>query len=146
MPVLVGGWLVAGRFHPAIPMLRHSVILQGAPDAVMRRIRSTFESGNVLVRQPDRLVARFGGKAGRFAFKTVELITFDEREVTFEHLGGTFLGCRERFVVTPRGERQTELSHEGWFKLRGGLAGWLLGVTVVRRLFVRHVEHTMASF
>jgi hypothetical protein len=126
-------------------MRRHSVILQGEPDEVMQRIRSTFESGNVLVREPDRLVERFGGKAGRFAFSTVELITFAEREVTFEHLGGTFLGCRERFSVAPAGDQRTELSHEGWFKLRGGLAGWLLAVAVVRRLFVRSVERTMAN-
>ncbi|MFI5269588.1 MAG: hypothetical protein ACHQ7M_19605, partial [Chloroflexota bacterium] len=102
--IAAGAWLAAGRFQPPIPMRRHSVMLQGDPDEVMRRIRTSFESGNVLVHEPDRLVARFEGKAGSFEFGTVELIAFAEREVTFDHLGGTFLACHERFVVAAAGQ------------------------------------------
>lgn len=112
----------------------------------MRRIRQHFESGNVLVRDGDRLVARFGGNAGPFGFRTVELITFAVSEVTFEHLGGTFQACWERFAVEPADQGRARLAHEGWFVMRGGLWGWLLGLMAVRRLFVQHVEQAMRGF
>src|SRR5690242_12919343 len=132
--------------HPRIPMRRHSVVLDGQTDEVMRRIRTHFEAGNVLVREDDRIVDRFGGTEGGLAFHTVELITFAGQEVTFEHLGGTFYGCWERFWVQPAGQAKTELAHEGWFAMRGGLVGWLLGIAIVRRLFVKNVEQAMRGF
>ena len=127
-------------------MPRHSVLLDGRPDEVMRRVRRHFEDANTLARDGDRLVARFGGDASGLPFHTVELLTFSATEVTFEHLGGTFYGCWERFWVTPAGEDRTELAHAGWFRMRGGLLGWLLGVTLVRRLFLAYVEQAMRQF
>ena len=143
--LLVGVWLAARRFHPDIPLGPHDVVVEGTPADVLQRVERKHRSGHVVVAEGNALVARFSGGAGPFEFQTVELIRFAPSEVTYEHLGGTFLACRERFVLHPEGEGATRIEHSGVFRLRGGLAGWALGRLVVKRLFEDHVTRELQA-
>jgi len=117
-----------------------------APEAVLRRFRERLgTSGDILVADPDRVVARFTGKAGTFRYETVELIGFEADRVTFEHLQGPFRQCHERFRVTPTSGGGSVVTHEENFTMRLGLIGWLLGVMVVRPTFEHHVAAHMAE-
>ena len=143
--LLAVGWLLARRLHPDIPLGPHDVVVPGPPDEVRRRIEAKHRSGDVVIAGENAIVARFGGAAGPFAFRTVELIRFGENEVTYEHLGGTFLACHERFLLRPDGDSATRIEHVGVFKLRGGLFGWALGRLVVKRLFEDHVTRELKT-
>jgi hypothetical protein len=47
--------------------------------------------------------------------------------------------------VTPGASGGTVVTHDGTFTMQMGLFGWLLGVTVVRPTFERHVAAHMAQ-
>lgn len=145
LALLASARLGARRLRPDVPLGPHDVIVPGTPDEVRRRIEAKHRAGNVLVAQDDALVARFGGSTGPFQFHTVELIRFGPEEVTYEHLGGTFLACRERFLLRAEGAGSTRIEHSGVFKLRGGLLGWLLGRLVVKRLFEDYVTRELQT-
>ncbi|HZU75339.1 MAG TPA: hypothetical protein VFA70_01155 [Dehalococcoidia bacterium] len=119
--------------------------MPGTPDELRRRLEAKHRAGNVVVAQHDQIVARFSGRAGPFQFHTVELIRFADREITYEHLGGTFLACRERFVLRPADGGSTRIEHSGVFKLRGGLPGWMLGRLVVKRWFEDYVTRELRT-
>lgn len=145
LALLLGAWFVARRLSPVVRLGPHDVVVPGHPEDVRQRIEATHRSGNVVAAEQDRLVARFGGRAGPFSFHTVELTRFAPAEITYEHLGGTFLCCRERFVLRAEGADRTRICHDGGFKLRGGLFGWALGRLVVKRLFEDHVTRVLES-
>ena len=138
------GWVVARRIHLPIAIAPHSVVTEGLVDDVFDRMRSQFQSNpNVVITDGDRILARFAGRAGPFAFQTAEVISFGDRHITFEHVGGTFLACQETFAFRPEDDGHTRIEHSGSFTMRGGLPGWLLGVVMVRRLFRTHVTDAM---
>jgi hypothetical protein len=83
--------------------LRRDVVPAGAsPAVVVAELRKRFSSDrdSILAEGGDRLVRRFEGTAGRFSYRTVELVTFEPDAVTFEHLAGPFRSCHERFDLS----------------------------------------------
>jgi hypothetical protein len=109
-----------------------------ATDVVARFRRKILEQPDVESLGPDEVVARFAGRAGPFSYRTREAVRFNGHAVTFEHLDGPFQSCAERFIVRDSAGGAT-VAHEGTFTMRGGLAGWVLGVVVIRPLFERLV-------
>ncbi len=129
---------------PPIHLRPHRVQLGSPAERVLADLQSGLESApNVLLRAQDGIVAKFGGKAGRFSYQTVELVRFTDRQVTFEHLRGPFKSCRESIEAIELEDGRNTLEHRGHFVMRGGIAGWLLGRLVVRRLFERLVASHM---
>lgn len=114
-----------------------------AADVVADFKQKLLEEADVESPRPDEVVARFAGRAGPFSYRTLEAVRFNDQAVTFEHLEGPFRSCAERFVVRD-GPSGSTVAHEGTFTMRGGLGGWLLGVTVVRPLFERLVADELA--
>ncbi|MCA1692915.1 MAG: hypothetical protein ABR540_22520 [Acidimicrobiales bacterium] len=100
--------------------------------------RKLSETAAVESSRPGEVVAQFEGHAGPFSNRTRELVRFTDSAVTFEHIEGPFRSCAERFVIGSNGS-STTVAHEGTFTMRGGLAGWLLGMIVVRPFFERLV-------
>ncbi|MGE0794736.1 MAG: SRPBCC family protein [Acidimicrobiia bacterium] len=98
-----------------------------------------LRSGKVLGGEPGRAVVRFSGRAGPFRYRTVEEVRFSDRCVTFRHLQGPFHRCEEVMHVEPDALGATTIAHEGELTMRGGLAGWIVGVAAVRPAFERHV-------
>lgn len=138
---------VSLRFRPAIELRPLAVEAHEEPAELIARMRSSLASGdNVLVTGADALVARFAGRAGPFRYRTVELVTFARDEVRFEHLGGTFDSCHERFAFRRVEGGATRIEHGGAFTIRGGLLGWLVGMLVVRGLFEAHVAAHLRAF
>lgn len=99
-----------------------------------------------MVSAPRTPVEGFDGSAGHLPFMTIELVTFSDGEVGFEHLAGSFHACREKFVLLDEGGGRTRVEHSGTFTMRGGLIGWVAGRLVVRRLFEAHVAEHMRGF
>lgn len=143
---LAAGVLVAATARPSIVLRLHVAVVEGHPREVGDRLRARLESGDVLVSETDALVARFAGRAGHLPFRTIELVTFSDGEVGFEHLAGSFHACREKFVLLDEGGGRTRVEHSGTFTMRGGLIGWVAGRLVVRRLFEAHVAEHMRGF
>lgn len=85
------------------------------------------------------MVRRFAGTAGRFRYRTVEVVSFESDAITFEHLRGPFFECRERFDVVAICDHSTVI-HSEYFRLRGGLWLWPLARVAVRPTFERHVR------
>jgi len=112
-----------------------------APSEVLAGMRDRFaaDESQILARGPDRMVRRFSGSEGRFSYKTVEVVRFFDDAVTFEHLAGPFAECNERFQFTeiPAG---TQLTHSGYFRLRGGLWTLPLAAGPVKKAFEKHVN------
>lgn len=107
-------------------------------ERVLADLQAGLESSpNVVLRSKDGIVARFEGKAGRFSYHTVELVRFTDRHITFQHLQGPFKSSIESIEVVELEYGRTTLEHRGQFVMRAGIAGWLLGRLVVRRVFER---------
>ena len=140
------GGVAALWIRPAVALRPHTVRTGDAPCTVRERFRRQLEvHGDIVATDGQRIVARFAGEAGMFRYHTVELVSFLPDAVTFEHLRGPFNECRERFHVTPRAGGGSVVTHDRTFTMRLGLLGWLLGVTVVRPTFERHVAAHMAQ-
>ncbi len=130
---------------PPIRLRPHSVRLKGAPEEVVAGLRAQFDAApNVLVRSADSLVATFSGHAGAFRYRTVELVRFSDRRVTFEHLSGPFQSAQESFNLVSLPAGGAVLEHRGHFTMRFGLVGWVFGRLVVRRMFEALVATHMA--
>ncbi len=111
----------------------------------MAELRAQVDGApNVLGRSADSLVATFSGRAGGFRYRTVELVRFKDRRVTFEHLSGPFQSAEESFDLVSLPDGSGALEHRGHFKMRFGLIGWIFGRLVVRRIFEALVAAHMA--
>ncbi|MDE3076006.1 MAG: hypothetical protein KGJ86_11310 [Chloroflexota bacterium] len=144
LTLAVLAWAWARRVHAPISIPPHGVSVDGCAGEVLERVWQQFENGpNVVVHGDGRVLARFTGKAGPFSYQTAEVVSRLPDGMSFEHVGGTFYACRETFTVRDVGAGRTRIDHAGTFTMRGGLAGWLLGMLVVRRLFQDHVTEAM---
>lgn len=144
-PVLLGGGVtIAGlALRPEVTLATDSVEVDLPPAAVVQQFRDRMASGSeVIATGGDRLVRRFSGRAGRFRYATVEVVSFGPLWITFEHLRGPFASCSERFDAVPGGAG-TILTHSGSFVLRGGVFTWPLARTAVKRAFEQHVREHM---
>jgi hypothetical protein len=142
----LAGSAAALSIRPAVPLRPHAVRTDDPPSAVLDHLRQQLEAqGDAVAADGQRIVIHFAGEAGMFRYRTVELVSFLPDAVTFEHLRGPFKECRERFHVTPGSGGGSVVTHDGTFTMRMGLFGWLLGVTVVRPSFERHVAAHMAQ-
>jgi len=131
------------RVRPTVTLVEERVEVARAPHDVIRTFRDRMSAGDgVIAADRDRVVRGFSGVAGRFRYDTVEVVSFAETSVTFEHLRGPFATCRERFDAIPSGTG-TLLTHSGTFALRGGLFTWPLARTAVKRAFEEHVREHM---
>lgn len=131
---------------PPIRLRPHTRRLNRAPESVLAELRAQLEDApNVLVRSGHSLVASFAGRAGAFRYRTVELVRFSDRQITFEHLSGPFRSAQESFEVVSLRDGSPALEHRGQFVMRSGLFGWILGRLVIRRVFERLVEEHMAQ-
>lgn len=131
-------WEAARRAGRGIELRPHSVEVRAPRERVAARLREKLGAGDVLLEAGDALVARFSGTAGAFSYATVEVVSFTQDEIRFEHLGGTFAACTERFLLGEL-EGRTRIVHVGEFRLRGGLVAWLLAGRAVRSGFEAHV-------
>lgn len=114
-----------------------TVAFEGAPNEIVQMFEGkVLDTANIESSRPREIVARFAGQAGPFSYRTQEIVRFNDRSVTFEHLEGPFHSCLERFLVVDDGDAST-VSHTGEFTMPWGLPGWLFGITVVRPLFER---------
>ena len=135
--------------RPRIEMADDSVDVGLAPAELLALMRERFAGSpdDILAIEPHRLVRRFSGSEGRFTYKTIEVVRYEDDAITFEHIAGPFAECNERFQLTPiRGG--TRLTHTGYFRLRGGLWTLLLAAGPVKKAFESHVHghfETMAS-
>ncbi len=85
---------------PPIRLRPYTLRLHRDPEKVLAELRAQLEDApNVLVRSGDSLVASFAGRAGALRYRTVELVRFSDRQVTFEHLSGPFRSAQESFDV-----------------------------------------------
>ena len=135
-------WEVARTSPRTIVLRPHTVEVRASRERVVARLREKLGSGDLLLASGDAFVARFSGRAGVFRYATVELVTFTPDEVRFEHLGGTFVSCSERFLLR-EAEGRTQLVHLGEFRLRGGLVAWLLAGRAVRSGFEVYVAQQL---
>ncbi len=148
--VFLAGALTARAFTvgagPPIGLRPHTRRLNRAPGKVLAELRAELEDApNVLVRSGDSLVASFTGRAGALRYRTVELVRFSDRQVTFEHLSGPFRSARESFDVVSLPDGSLALEHRGQFVMRYGLFGWIFGRLVIRRMFDGLVAAHMAQ-
>jgi len=146
----VAGAIAARAFTvgrgPPIRLRSHTVALDRAPEEVLARLRAQVEGApDVLMRSGDSLVATFTGRVGALPYRTVELVQFSERRVTFEHLAGPFRSAQESFDVVTLPDGTPALEHRGQFVMRFGLLGWIFGCLVVRRMFEGLVASHMAQ-
>ncbi len=126
--VFLAGALAARAFTmgagPPIRLHPHTRRLNRASAEVLAELRSRLEDApNVLVRSGDLLVATFAGRAGALRYRTVELVRFSDRQVTFEHLAGPFQSARETFDAVSLPDGSPALEHRGQFVMRFGLFG-----------------------
>ena len=137
--VAAGALMVCARAFAAGPAIRLrscTVAMSAAPPAVLTAFRDHIgATPGLLCRTDDTAIARFSGQAGLYRFTTTELIRFAADRVEFEHLGGPFRSCLERFVAADNRDGTTTVVHDGVFRMRYGLAGWLVGLAVARPLF-----------
>ena len=135
--------------RPRVELAEDSVDIGLPLERVLADMRERFASSpeDILAMEPNRMVRRFSGSEGKFSYKTVEVVRFENDAVTFEHVAGPFAECNERFQLTeiPGG---TRLTHTGYFRLRGGLWTAPLAVGPVKKAFESHVNghfQTMAE-
>ena len=135
--------------RPRVELAEDSVDIGLPLERVLADMRERFASSpeDILAMEPNRMVRRFSGSEGKFSYKTVEVVRFENDAVTFEHIAGPFAECNERFQLTeiPGG---TRLTHTGYFRLRGGLWTAPLAVGPVKKAFENHVNghfQTMAE-
>ena len=135
--------------RPRVELAEDSVDIGLPLERVLADMRERFASSpeDILAMEPNRMVRRFSGSEGKFTYKTVEVVRFENDAVTFEHIAGPFAECNERFQLTeiPGG---TRLTHTGYFRLRGGLWTAPLAVGPVKKAFENHVNghfQTMAE-
>lgn len=116
------------------------------PTLTLRRSEVAVAIGShVLARTESGVIRRFQDRAGSFRYTTVELVDVSASSVTLEHLRGPFLACAETIEVQPTAHG-CRLVHTGRFPMRGGLAGWLVGLLLVRPAFEKHVrEHLLQT-
>jgi len=148
--VFVAGALTARALTvgagPPIRLRPHTRRLNRAPESVIGELRAQLEDApNVLVRSGDSLVASFAGRAGGLHYRTVELVRFADRQVTFEHLSGPFRSAQESFDVVSLPDGSPALEHRGQFVMRYGLFGWIFGRLVIRTIFEGLVAAHMAQ-
>lgn len=137
--------LTAGA-GPPIPLRPYTRRLHRSPEKVLAELRVQFEDApNVLVGSTNSLVATFAGRAGALSYRTVELVRFSDRGVTFEHLSGPFRSAKESFDVVNLPDGSPALEHRGQFVMRFGLLGWTFGHLVVRKMFEDLVASHMAQ-
>ena|GEM_PF-1426673 len=142
---VLGASAVARRIAgPRLDLPVRRVPLSQPPGQTMASLTAGL-SRSVLVRDGDAAVARFAGRAGIFRYETVELIRFSDQGVSFEHLHGPFRRCAERFDLVTLDDGSNGIEHRGYFVMRGGLLGWVLGMLVVRRVFDEHVASHLQS-
>ncbi len=133
------------RWKPTITLAEEAVVIDESPEQLIGRFRERLGAGDdVIVAHSDRIVRGFHGRAGRFRYDTIEVITFGPSSITFEHLDGPFARCAELFEFARR-TTGTSISHSGTFALRGGLWTWPLARTAVKSAFERHVHDHLAS-
>ena len=140
---LGAGGALAGLLWGPIVHLRDDHVEVGAtPQELLEGLREHFADSpeHVLVADNRHVVRRFAGRAGPFPYRTVELVTFEDDAITFEHLAGPFRQCHERFQLSATASG-TRLTHTGHFVLRGGLWTALLALGPVRSAFEAHVHH-----
>jgi hypothetical protein len=131
---------------PPIRLRPYTLRLNRDPEKVLAELRAQLEyAPNVLVRSGDSLVASFAGRAGALRYRTVELVRFSDRQVTFEHLSGPFRSAQESFDVVSLPDGSPALEHRGRFAMRYGLFGWIFGRLVIRRIFEGLVASHMAQ-
>jgi len=127
--------------RPKVQLAEDVVTIAVSPDDLLAEFRRRFaeDPDEILAMDEHRIVRRFAGKEGPYSFRTVELVTWEDGAITFEHLAGPFAECHERFEVTacPTG---TQVTHTGSFRLRGGLWTALLAIGPVKRAFEVHVH------
>ena len=146
---LPGWWIVALGvaalgLRPPVSLRRCEVSIDcSAAEAFEAFERKLSETAAVESSCPGEVVAQFEGHAGPFSYRTREVVRFTDSAVTFEHIEGPFRSCAERFVIASNGSSAT-VAHEGTFTMRGGLAGWLLGMIAVRPFFERLVADELA--
>lgn len=127
--------------RPRVELAVDTVHIAASPSIVITDLTRRMSDGpDVIAADDHRVVRRFAGTAGRFRYRTVEIVSFEDDAVTFEHLRGPFAECRERFQLTPEGAG-TRLTHSGSFRLRGGLWLWPLALWGIRPAFEHHVRH-----
>ncbi len=138
---VVAGAVVALRARPSVTLAEDAVVVHGPPDQIIHQFRERLVVGDeVIAAQADRVVRRFHGRAGRFRFHTVEVVTFGPSWITFEHLAGPFARCSERFDLVHDSIATTRVVHSGSFALRGGLWTWPLARGAVKSAFERLVH------
>ena len=154
MDAIKAGLTAAGSIgalfvRPRVELAEDSVDIGLPLERVLADMRERFASSpeDILAMEPNRMVRRFSGSEGKFSYKTVEVVRFENDAVTFEHIAGPFAECNERFQLTeiPGG---TRLTHTGYFRLRGGLWTAPLAVGPVKKAFENHVNghfQTMAE-
>lgn len=134
---------LAARVKRSVALRRQEIQLDTDAKVALARLRETLGGGpDVIAAEDQQVVRRFAGSAGPFRYATIELLTFDDGGISFEHLQGPFAACRECFDLLPA-QPGALLVHSGSFSLRGGLWGWLLGIAVVRPAFDSHVREHM---
>lgn len=142
-PTVLGGVaaLAGLMWSPTVSLARDEVEVARPPDQLLAEFRERFSSSPIdhLCAQPDRLIRRFAGRAGAFSYRTVELVTYDDSGITFEHLAGPFSSCDERFDFAPCAIG-TRITHSGTFRLRGGVWAAPLAVGPVKHAFEAHVR------
>lgn len=146
LPMLIAAAHAGLRVTPTVRLSADAVVVDATASALVDRFRHRMSDGpDVLAAEPDRIVRRFRGHAGRFRYETIELVTFERAAITFEHLAGPFARCRETFALEATDGGHTRMTHTGTFALRGGLWAWPLARTSVKQAFERHVhEHLIA--
>ena len=129
------------RWAPTVELRRDTVHLGRSAEHVIALLRERLlnaDPGDILAAEQDRIVRRFAGSAGRFTYRTTELVTFESHGVTFEHLAGPFKTCHERFDLVNVGSGST-ITHSGSFQLRGGIWTAPLALVPVKSAFEAHV-------
>ncbi len=127
--------------RPRVELDEDSVDVGLEPDQLLADMKERFANSpdDILAMEPDRLVRRFAGSEGKFSYKTVEVVRYEDDAITFEHIAGPFAECEERFQLTPI-PSGTRLTHTGHFRLRGGLWTLLLAIGPVKKAFETHVH------
>lgn len=127
--------------RPRVELAEDSVDVGLPLDELLVIFKERFASSpdDILAMEDTRLVRRFSGTEGQFSFNTIELVSYEDDAVTFEHLAGPFAECEERFQLTPI-DGGTRLTHTGHFRLRGGLWTTPLALGPAKKAFENHVN------
>ena len=100
------------------------------------------DNGKMLVEFKTPVPLLFGMKK---VFRTVEQLTLHEPElVEFEEIEGPFASRREHISLQQRGTG-TKILYEADFAVGGWLAGWLLGILLIRPALKKAVRQHLAE-